>query len=244
MKYCVFNTDPIAEVGIIPPVFSVDEIEGTPMLFSASPEFARANGGPMTEWALDVLERSEDYQRVMVDRNTTNHEVLRHIIIDTKVVMLMEGQYPAIPGWHCDAVKRCSTYAQPDLGAIDDNGLHWVVTTSTHDEGVSNTEFLETEDGVVCFVDPTRVWGSVNERINETLNLSPEDKNSLLVTAPKIKKTKDGVIYKFTQRDLHQAARAHNSGWRWFFRASMMKNPPLNKIRHQVQVYADPNKGW
>lgn len=224
MPAAQFNNVPIQEVGNIDPVALVDDIERTPMLFSSSVNFAYQNGGPLTRWVLDKIEHEFDVHK--------DHERLSHIVIDTKVVMLMEGQYPAIPGWHCDNVKRCSKYAQPDPNSIETEGWHWFCTVSTHEDGVSNTNFIPSKLGLIYESD--RVWGSINEHLNLLEGLDVLN----------VQKTRDGVIYKFNQSHLHRATRAHNSGWRWFFRASMMHNPPMNKIRNQVQVYADVDKGW
>ena len=53
-----------------------------------------------------------------------------HIVIDTKVVMLMPGMYPCIGGWHADAIERKN--GQPDLSTLNDNkGTHFIYSAST-----------------------------------------------------------------------------------------------------------------
>lgn len=224
MKEYIFsnNCDSIERVKFAP---TIEDIEGTPMLFSSDVEFAKRNGGWLTQCVLDAL--------LPAIKEHAYTEKFPHVVIDTKVVMLMEGQYPAIPGWHCDAVDRSSRYGQPDPQMIDTDCKHWFCTMSTDQmKGVSNTAFIN-KPAVVTY-DPEHVWGSVNKNVEEQIALHGLQQQT----------TDDGIVYQFDQSSLHSATECHNSGWRWFFRASMYRRPALNKIRHQVQVYANPNVGW
>lgn len=69
------------------------------MVWSASPEFAYENGGPLTKQFLD---RAKPYMKE------------GEWIVDSKVVMLKPGWFPCIPGWHCDDVARDHS-GQPDF---------------------------------------------------------------------------------------------------------------------------------
>ena len=209
---------PISQVvGVMPPTASVEQIEKEVMLRSASPEFAREHGGVLTNRVLDVIESRYRF------------EYHKHYVIDTKSVMLMPGMYPAIPGWHCDGVIRNHQFAQPDLTKLNPSFKYCTVLVSSHHEGVSNTEFMQ--DTLVIPCDEERVWSSVNEYIE-----SLQNKNTFSI--------QDGDILEFSQATLHRTQPAFNQGWRFFFRLSEYHMPPVNKIRHQVQVYASPASGW
>jgi len=201
-------------VGKVTPTASVEEIESEIMLHSASVRFARERGGLLTQSMLDVIEPKLENDK--------------HYVIDTKSVMLMPGMFPSIPGWHCDGVVRQNHVAQPDLRKLDKDMKHWVGLISSNPDGTSNTEFLRESWSIPC--EEQRVWGSVNDFL--------ESMPTKTVMAA------DGDIIEFTQPTLHRATATLNKGWRFFFRLSEYHKPPMNKIRHQVQVYAAPSSGW
>lgn len=202
--------------------WDTDIIESTPMLFSASPTFARLNGAELTNFVLDQI------QGEIESSFTPTHP---YVVIDTKVMLLMKGQYPAIPGWHCDKNPRSTNTNQPDPSKASKDGKCWTVTFSSHENGVSNTEFLVSH--VTLHYDPKKVWGTINQQVEKTFY----DPKAFI-------KARDGQIIRFDERTLHRATPAHNAGWRWFFRACRSRTPSVNKIRNQVQVYAIPDKGW
>jgi len=207
-----------------------------PMLFSASPDFAESYGGPLTRSVLRALTRERDRMAAYIAEHPGTYGV-----IDTRSHMLMPGQYPAIPGWHCDAYPRGKGSAgQPDLKAGDPECFHYVVTVSDQPNGVSNTTFMQ---GVSTLdVDPERVWGSVHEEVvRRGLGLPAPGRDGgicLWATIP------DGHLTRFKQETLHRATKAHAKGWRWFFRLSMYHSKPMNQIRRQVQVYSTEGGGW
>ena len=88
----------------------VEQIEAEPMLYSASWNFARKYGGPLTN---QVMGRSARAVKFMLD---TQIDTYPYLVIDTRVHMLMPGFYPAIPGWHCDATPRTEHYVRHFLG--------------------------------------------------------------------------------------------------------------------------------
>src|SRR4051812_36058043 len=87
----LFNTTPV--VTLEPINFGADDriIEATPNLRRASLSDAALFGGPLLR---DILQTAP----LVGDRE--------HVIVDTKVSMLMAGWMPAIPGWHTDGVPR------------------------------------------------------------------------------------------------------------------------------------------
>ena len=201
-------------IGNLAPVASVEKIESETMVYSASPEFAKKNGGTLTRAALDII--------------TPLLEPLknRYWVVDTRVHMLIPGMYPAIGGWHCDAVPRNDLSSQPDLLKMD-SSEHYTVTISTDPSGISNTEFVS--EKLELQVDPQAIWASVTSQIGD--NVLSE-------------KLSDGQVARFTSNTLHRATVAKRSGWRFFFRCSANYFPAQDKIRKQVQVYTDISKGW
>jgi hypothetical protein len=193
-----------------------DEIKNETMFFSCDPGFVYDHCGPLTKRILLAATRF------------MNAPAGLHSVIDTRVHMLMPGQYPAIPGWHCDAVPRKEYGDQPDFSLINPEAKHYVCTISSDTGGVSNTEFLVGPLSVD--VDPNRVWSSVNAQI-------PEEQP--------IRSIPDGCLVEFGSMAIHRAAPATKwHGWRLFFRLSYMQNPPRNEIRRQTQVYTNAGLGW
>lgn len=191
-----------------------------PLLYSASLEFAACYGGPLTRAVLRKLPNWDPPNGF-------------HWVVDTRTHMLMPGQYPAIPGWHCDGVPRGNYTAQPDLNQLRDDVWHVVAHVSTHPEGVSNTQFITEPYEIDC--DESRVWASVHEHLKRT---DVELSGSVLTPG-------DGAITRFKMPTLHRATPAKHRGWRWWFRASMYYNRPVNQIRNHVQVYTvGDGAGW
>ena len=194
-----------------------------PMVYSASEGFAWDFGGPLTRAVITRIKDSDQFARDRV----VAYQCGLNILIDTRVHMLMKGQYPAIGGWHCDFYPRGGN-GQPDVMKGNDASVHYVTTLSDNEEGVSCTEFVD--ELVLAEVDAERVWRSVH--------LAVED------VKPRTFKAKDGDILRFSQETIHRATPTVNSGWRFFLRLSFCDIKPQNQIRRQVQVYTPPENGW
>ena len=211
---------------------SAVDIKNEPMLFNASWQFATETGGPITR---EVLTKLGGY--ILDDMNMVATEEYSYPVIDTRVHMLMKGQYPAIPGWHCDNVPRRHVNRpeggdnpQPILPEASDGQINYTVILAQNNIDLSPTQFV-TEDLRVRY-DPRYVWGSVNEAV-----CSMDLRGATWECS-------NGVFYRFSSRVLHRATPARVRGWRFFFRLSWMQTKPKNEVRRQVQVYADPNVGW
>lgn len=204
-------------VGAVPPLTTDSAIEAEPMLFSASPDFAYEKGGSLTRSVLDVLWKTH---RGAIKKGY-------HWVIDTRSHMLMPEMIPAIPGWHCDGVMRPNDgNGQPDLNLMDPRVRHFTCHVATNID-VSRTEFLWQPFASV--IDEKRVWGSLNVDIEKE--------------KPTTHHSDHGAVVMFGQDVPHRATPSHARGWRWWFRMSEYDKAPINKIRHQVQVYAT-DKGW
>lgn len=196
-------------------------VEREPMLFQCSREFARKACGPITHFVLDLLEAQ------------ISNGMAARLRIDTRSLMLMDGWYPAIPGWHCDFL---------------DSQKNKEYTLSEHDNQVRHfafinagpaTEFIANRN--LAFDVEKVTWQEVDKQVNFFSN-----------TQIMVQKCQIGTLFEYDARELHRATPWHGEEghWRYYFRASWF--PPghsqesqySNKIRQQVQVYCDVHKGW
>lgn len=198
-----------------------------PMLYSASLDFALEKGGPLTKSLLTHITFLAEWGSDVGTMSRMGY----HPVIDTKKVLLQKGQYPCIPGWHCDGVPRADNNSQPDITKLSEPIVHYTATFSNLPQNLhSGTQFINSYQEVM--VNPERVWGSVNKEL-ENIH------GSHIFQTPA-----DGTVYRFTRGQLHRGPQCQNPEWRFFFRLSFYHMPAMNKIREQVQVYADPNNGW
>jgi len=203
------------------PAWTDQEYADETMLFSADWDFAHAHGGPLTQHVL----------RALTDFTRLHDEAARapdlHIVIDTRIHMLMPGMIPAIGGWHCDAVPRPggAHKDQPDPRLYDPRVQHYTMTLSQ--AATSQTAFVT--DPVRVHLPPgVRVWTAVHAAVADT--------------QPNVMYAPHGAIVNFDQGTIHKATPAVSPGWRFFFRASLYNSIPRNQIRRQVQVYI-PHEG-
>ena len=215
------------KVGSFTPVASVKDFAEENGLYSASPEFVRAHGGPLTLQMLDQIPDSfyDDCDRLGLYPN-----------FDVRVHRLYPGDYPAVPGWHTDGEFRKDYHAQPDLDKFTEHA-HIVGTMSTDEAGVSLTEVVDEKFvGTVADPDADRtLWSQVHEQI--------EAQNVATIHLP------DGQLTKMGAMTLHRATPARVRGWRLFMRASMWHKPYLSEeggsIARQEYVYrVSESKGW
>lgn len=207
--------------------YSVFDLKNETMFFSCTPQFIYENSNcPITQSILDAL-----IWNGVFSLNDAN------IVIDTRVNMLMVGQYPSIPGWHCDDVLRGEN-GQPCFEKRSSDVQHYMILLS----GKPSTIIYETNDheSRTEFVvgpreynlDPNNVWNSLDKCV--------ESDNTV-----EVRKIKFGEMIQFNQDAIHRATPAQSNGWRYFFRLSVTHRKPANEIRRQTQVYCDINNpGW
>ena len=203
------------------------------MLFSAGWNFARRCDSKITQ---DAMDKVVDYVA-----SNYGYEALENwddeCVIDTRIHMLKPGWYPAIPGWHCDAIPRPN--GQPDLYDESIDRIHHFLYIVDQGTG-STTEFLNEQPKFDSFPEVpegTNLWEVHSTEIERRI------KDGLLVPY----KTKSEELLHFTARDYHTAIPATGSGWRYFFRCSFntKHSGPYNEIRRQVQVYTPTeHSGW
>lgn len=139
-------------------------------------------------------------------------------VIDVKIHMLMPGQYPCIPNWHCDFVPRDASGAT--RFDVTDNSplmLLWV-------SGGPLTEYLatpfETSEHLTGHDDVARAM-----RGQPTARVNPQR------------------WYQFSQHAPHRGVVATEHCWRVFARVTHSAlNPPrptVSPVRRHAQVYLD-----
>lgn len=206
---------------------SITELEKEQGMYSATPEFCLEYGGPITKKLLQAVPDSYILEA---------HKKGLYPNIDVRVHRLYPGNYPAYPGWHCDAQFRETFFGQPkpDQTKLSD---HLIATVSSDPNGISLTEFI-------------------NEPIEMKLtDQSPDDSLWREVDSQMKKKDKiptwtmpDGHLTRFDCWTLHRAKPANIRGWRLFFRMAMWYRPNLGegKLSKQEMIYMDLNNptGW
>lgn len=151
-------------------------------------------------------------------------------VLDTRLHRLMPGQFPAIPGWHCDDVPRRTYESQPCFELIDHRVKHWTVTLASDPCGVSCTEFVAEE--VTIDIDDSRpTWRQVHDFVERE--------------KPRTYSLPPGSVCEFKTLAIHRATPATMRGWRWWSRVSWRANRPSNIVNTAEQVYIlSEANGW
>ena len=208
---------------------NVDLIRNEPMFYSAAWDFVMSKGGKLTLDVMAIITGSPQWQKDIAHHAAIGY----HPVIDTKVVQLMPGWYPCIPGWHCDGVVRPASGDQPDMSRIGEPVYHYAVSYAS-DDRLCPTLFVDNR--VSLEVDEGNVWASVNREVDA--ELSKDDPLD-------VREVKSGQMLRFNRATIHRCTAADRDGWRFFFRLSFFHMPVANEIRKQVQVYLeDKGAGW
>lgn len=209
----------VSIVARLPGVAPIRDLEGEVGVYSATPDFVRRHCGPIARSILDAV--PDDYHAEAASLGL-------HVNCDVRIHRLYPGDFPAYPGWHCDGEFRETYFSQPDMDRIRVH-RHLVATVSSHECGVSNTEFLaEPFDFRSDRIGPDHgLW----QQVNEALEAVPTRRTTA---------TRDGELTCFDSWTLHRAMPARIRGWRLFFRMSMWHRPNLGDggmVTKQEQVY-------
>ncbi len=212
-------------IGRLKPDASIEEIDAETSVYAASPEFVRKHCGPIANRILDAVPAS--YFELCASLGMLPN-------IDVRVHRLNIGEFPAVPGWHCDGAYRETYFATPDVDRVHVRDTV-LCSVSTDAGGVSNfdiiTEPFEFEPKE--HTDELGLWGQVNEHVNRK---QIPFENSI-----------DGALYHMSCKTVHRCCPAQVRGWRIFFRMSMWHNDYLGdqgKIAKQQQVYIRTEAGW
>lgn len=205
------------------------QVADEPMLHSADPRFAERWGGGITA---EVLHQIACYAPEALKPPEG-----KHVVIDTRVAMLMPGMQSAIPGWHCDAVERDEN-GQPDITKAEDvDSQHWVFSYTVA-QG-DNKPVRPAHDALMEWVcqeteadiDTKKpIWAQVHTHVGKE--------------RPATMYCPDSVLFQFNQRTIHRATPARGRIWRYWFRLSHYPRPPKNEKRRNCNVYATEGGGW
>lgn len=213
-NYCVVDK--------VQAVRSISELADEVGMYSATPEFVLSHGGNISR---ELVHRIPEWYAEEARAAGLN------LNIDIRIHRLYVGDFPAYPGWHCDGEFRETYFSQPDIDRVNVS-RHMICTVSSHEGGVSNTEFLD-EPLTVTIEKPSSdhtLWGQVHAQL-----AAVQTERGLLTT-----ETKDGDLMLFDSWSLHRAKATKVRGWRLFFRLSMWHRPNLGddgKLSKQEQVY-------
>lgn len=205
--------------------YPIDDLSKEVSVYAASPEFVKKNCGDIANLILDSV--PENYFKKCEKLNLLPN-------IDVRVHRLNKGEYPAVPGWHCDGALRETYFSSPDLDRVQVRDTV-VCTVSSHESGVSNFEIID--EDIELPINSSNVDFGVWAQVNKFIEEHDFKKYS----------SEDGKLYQITVDTLHRCMPAKIRGWRLFFRMSMWHNPYLDdygKISIQQQVYIKNENGW
>jgi hypothetical protein len=206
-------------------------IEATPNLRRASLSNAALFGGPLVKRCLEVAP-------LVGDR--------AHVIVDTKVSMLMPTWLPAIPGWHTDGVPRRPA---ADNGLPMDpsyTGQPSLKEQKRQADGGYFPRYHTIHVGNDC---PTYFVAQPLEldlEHGESDQLYAEMTRLVQELRPGFKAPSPGRWMSWDWWNIHAASEAVVRGWRLLIRVTESNTPPAETgfIRAQNQVYVPREFGW
>ena len=203
------------------PTYTTTDMKNEPMLFNVALGMAWLAGGRITRDILNCLPR--DWQDP-------------HVVVDSRVHMLMPGWFPCIPGWHHDDVPRHpGDGGQPGYRNPAYHSEHLIV--------LINGDICPTEFALGCAWFPEVPPDQLTYKTWHPMVDAQIAAGTLQRwTCP------SNRMVQFDAHTWHQGTRAVRDGWRFFIRFSRNTERALrvtNEVRRQVQVYLDnPYEGW
>lgn len=211
---------------------SQELIENTPTLARCSIEDAAVFGGTLTREALGAMNLRGDR---------------KHIIVDTKVHMLLPGFIPSIPGWHTDGVPRGdeglnpNNHGAPNLRAQieahpDEAPRYHILVTGDH----SPTEFIR-ESMQLRF--PEDIGSDLYREMTDQIDRLWLPHFATPWAVPPC------TVVEWDWWNVHRAVPATARGWRFLIRVTETdhitpRKSPNDFIRRQNMVYAPTSFGW
>lgn len=228
MSKILFNRTPV-EFGRQINQPSDELIKNTPALHNASLDDAIKYGGDLTRDAISAMDLTHSK---------------KHIIVDTKVHMLMPTFSPALSGWHTDGVPRGkdlnpTARKAPNIQVqeeLDASIFHLLVTGKG-----CLTKFIKEENFELQVPDvpDSKLYTMINQQVSDKVKNGELTEYEMPTCTP----------VKWDWWDLHsgQSAKAHE--WRFLIRVTETDlhepNTELRDIiRTQQQVYLPSNFGW
>lgn len=197
-------------------------VKNEAMFFGASVAFIReATNAPITQVVLD---------RALV---VLGYEHREHVVVDTRVHMLMPGWYPCIPGWHHDDVARTRSDGQPNYADQPYHARHVMFLLNS---AIAPTEFAVGVHDLPDVPLGQKVYSTWHPIVEQQLQEDMLCRVSV----------QDSELVGFDWQSMHRGTAAVTNGWRYFFRASVRTPRHRDEIRRQVQIYVpgDINQGW
>jgi hypothetical protein len=228
----LFNRNPLVYTGTIEQPTS-NEIKRTFGLWNASLEDAMRYGGDITRAAIKAM-------NLRFDR--------KHIIVDTKIHMLISGMSPSIPGWHVDGAPR-DNLKNPNGSGLPDtfaqegdshfNRYHILVSGTG-----CLTKFIKGSIRVPIPSEPsTHVYAMMSKFVQAQVQDNKSCGLDMTTDIPSCQ------VVEFDWWDIHTGVIATKKEWRYLIRVceSDYYEPQTELrdiIRMQSQVYSPTDFGW
>lgn len=210
----------ITVLGAVPGWSPIQELEKEVSVYAASPQFVAKHCGNIAVGIMRAV--GPDWYEECADLGMLPN-------IDVRVHRLNEGEYPAVPGWHCDGCLRETYFAAPDMENIPVRRTVLCTVSSGDQNGISNFEVLP-----IPVESKAESWGDLDKEVTEGYD-------------GYVTNSVDGTIYEIGETTIHRCTPATTRGWRLFFRMSMWHNDYLGDggmIAKQQQVYVPLGQGW
>lgn len=189
-------------------------------MYGADLDFARAHG---SQALLDVLGAiPEAYHAEAAERGM-------ELNVDVRVHNLTPGDYPASPGWHCDAPQRETQFSDAqELTAVNRS---LVANLSSHPLGVSNTVFATESLTLAHDAMDADTWALMDATLGTDLTGHHH--------------SADGQLVQFSCFSPHCIQPAQRAGVRMFVRISQWVRPPgfTPGLSRWEQVYRTVTRG-
>lgn len=205
---------------------TTEEIKNTPQLWNASLEDALKYGGELTKSAIGAMNLRFDK---------------KHIIVDTKIHMLMPGFYPAIPSWHTDGVPRGAELKPDGKGSPN------IFAQEKMD--ASRFHLLVTGDGCLTDFVTTPTFIDIPEQADTNLYKLVHDEIEKRKDELEIVTTPSCTVVEWDWWNIHRAVKATKHEWRYLIRVTetdhMQPQSDLRQVlRTQIQIYVPESFGW
>jgi hypothetical protein len=230
MKKFLFNRNPVV-VGNSIDEPAVEALKNTPGLWNASLDDALKYGGEITRAAIGAM-------NLRFDR--------KHIVVDTKVHMLMPGFYPCIPGWHTDGVPRGPELNPAGKGAPNIFAQDSMASTRYH--------LLVTGSGCLTkFLTSPLTLNIPDEPTTDLYKLADGQVRDMFEGRDMCGFTAESApsctVVEFDWWTLHTGVKATKHEWRYLIRVTetdhFTPQTDLRQvIRTQQQVYVPESFGW
>lgn len=217
----------------------IQEVLFTPELSTAEGYFVGRYGIP--EFAAEVSPKSVGWDEAVRRAGPILREMLAFMpgsvappegmveCIDVRTQRLTPGQYPAIPGWHCDHWPRAHPHAQPTPPTPDLQHPSWTALAGTG-PGTPLTEFVAEPLLIPIDFDAGSVWAQVHRYV--------EEKRPATIQMPL------GQVWRFGPFTIHRARPATARCWRQWIRLHWrQERPTIVESAEQVYVLSE-ECGW